>query len=49
MNLVKTMSKRELWDYIKTEDPVFCDLLKDFSNSDFGKVDLVEYNVEGRE
>jgi len=42
VNLVKTMSKREIWEQIKREDPKLAELITAASQR-FGKVELVEY------
>ena len=48
MNLVETMSKREIWEQIKREDQTLAELVTAASQR-FGKVELVEYEkaIEG--
>ena len=48
MNLIETMSKREIWEQIKREDQTLAELITAASQR-FGKVELVEYEkaIEG--
>jgi hypothetical protein len=48
VNLVETMSKREIWEQIKREDQTLAELITAASQR-FGKVELVEYEkaIEG--
>jgi hypothetical protein len=48
VNLIETMSKREIWEQIKREDQTLAELITAASQR-FGKVELVEYEkaIEG--
>lgn len=45
VNLVQKMGKRELWDYLQKDAPLFATFLKD-ANNEFGKIDFTEYRVD---